>query len=242
MLLRITKYCEMDCPHCLVSADRNGQHMSSKTFEASLGFLLRIRPRVMMVSGGEPFNHPHVFEILEQLIKTLKLDPRLVMVTSNGLPLQNDPSMLARARSLGVSLQVTNDPLYYPRRVVVPGVPMMENIPGGIFPDGRAVTSDLSNKPQQNFPYCFNFRSLLRSGMSLPMAVAYLEVNGKYCLPAVDVDGSVRIGEGGGCWAIGSVQSSIPELEAGIRDCRCSRCGLKKNLSPSHLAVIGESA
>lgn len=58
----------MGCSHCLENATPDGEHMSSETFKKVLNFMERINPTVVLITGGEPTDHPEFFEYMEQLM------------------------------------------------------------------------------------------------------------------------------------------------------------------------------
>ena len=63
MLLQITNCCRMACPHCLDDANPNGPHMSEDTCRNAVHFALGIGFRLVIVSGGEPTEHPYFFDM-----------------------------------------------------------------------------------------------------------------------------------------------------------------------------------
>ena len=88
MLLRITEKCRMECPHCLVCATPDGKHMSRDLFVKSLEFLDRLGAKCLVISGGEPTDHPMFFEFMDIVKHGLR--EVFVIITSNGMFLDDD--------------------------------------------------------------------------------------------------------------------------------------------------------
>ena len=63
MLLQITNRCRMACPHCMDNADPNGPMMSMDTCQKAVAFAKDGGARLLIVSGGEPTEHPQLFDI-----------------------------------------------------------------------------------------------------------------------------------------------------------------------------------
>lgn len=113
MLIRITNACQMGCSHCLADAKPDGEHMAPETFRACLDLASRIGFPVVLVSGGEPTDHPAI----ETFLEASRAAGMASIVLSNGLFLSGDPPRRDRIISLAHMVQVTNDPRYYPRHV-----------------------------------------------------------------------------------------------------------------------------
>lgn len=58
MLIQITNTCRMGCPHCMDAATEEPKHMSSETFGQAIGLAERLGVRALVISGGEPTEHP----------------------------------------------------------------------------------------------------------------------------------------------------------------------------------------
>ena len=63
MLLHITNRCRMACPHCMDNADPNGPIMSIDTCQRAIAFAKDGGDRLLIVSGGEPTEHPQLYDI-----------------------------------------------------------------------------------------------------------------------------------------------------------------------------------
>jgi hypothetical protein len=241
MLIRITNHCTMGCSHCMIDkSGPDGEHMSLETYEKALELSYLLGARALIISGGEPFDHPDVFKF----IALAQARSFITMVTTNGLFALN-PEMRRMAVQSGAMVQVTNDPRYYGRNLGLVREIFTEN---GfafedhirqIFPCRRTEESGIT--PTRHSPMCFNMRSATRA-YDIISAISVLQMQGKLCSPSINVDGSVRAGEADTCFKLGTVDSTEGDLDEAYRTMRCNRCGLMDNLGPKYLAAIGEVA
>lgn len=67
--LTVTRYCDLGCPYCYQGlADRVNTEMSVEKADLVLERIKRVNPNChVVVSGGEPFSHSRIFDILELL-------------------------------------------------------------------------------------------------------------------------------------------------------------------------------
>ena len=63
MLLQITNRCRMACPHCLDDANPYAPHMTEETCRRAVAFAKDSGDRLLIVSGGEPTEHPQLFDM-----------------------------------------------------------------------------------------------------------------------------------------------------------------------------------
>ena len=235
MLVKITERCSMQCSHCLENAGPEGYDMSMETFVKVVDFIHRNELVFMLMSGGEPTDHPLFCDFVNLAKSKLKIS-----VLSNGL-FWKDEKRREEYMALGVQFQIINDPKYYPIRVdriEHPNVMFDDKIMAPITPIGRAKTNDL--QAGRMSPLCFNLRSAVRTFGDFYSAVMFLRQKGKMCIPSIITDGGIVAGESRFCHRIGTVDSSNLELTLGLTQMRCNYCGLSKNLSPELRAVIGE--
>lgn len=228
MLVKITTRCTMGCSHCMEEAVPEGDRMSIETFLKTQAFIERVYHggRIMMVSGGEPTEHPMLFDFLH-FLKDWK-----VIILSNGLFLtEKEKAFTDQLLSHDITLQIYNDPQYYPQKVIVPSHPKIifgDKI-NMLSPLGRA--KGLPNVRQS--PLCFNLRSCARTLQSFPESVMALRMSGKMCTPSIDVYGNVLAGESRFCHKIGTVESSDEELHSNLLTMACNKCGLEDELTPA---------
>jgi hypothetical protein len=76
--------------------------------------------------------------------------------------------------------------------------------------------------------------------MGLVKGQLLLALQGRICCPSINIDGTVVAGETDTCHPIGTVDSTMEEIEEALRTMHCNRCGLVKNLQPKYLEAIGE--
>lgn len=263
MLIKVTNKCSMGCNHCMEdSTPREGQHMTRATFELALDATERMEalvaraglPVFALLSGGECTEHPDVVWMVGE---TLRRGFHVVLVT-NGLWL-DDPELRAALlrpewRSPRYSIQVTNDPRFYPwapsdvpaadDRVVFVG--QLNHL----IALGRAAKRPdvMGLLPEKGAPGSFNFRSFVRSTGSLEEAILRMRVmalagRSGWCSPNIDSEGIVRAGETRSCWPVGDVTS--PDFSpARVRAATlamgtCDRCGLEGKLDQAHRRAIG---
>ena len=227
MLVRITNRCQMSCGHCMVDAQPDGEHMTENVFRAAIEFSKMEAP-VLMLSGGEPSEHPDIVHFLD-LAKEAGFD---CVLLTNGMHFFENPELAKEIEERVLLTQVTNDPRYYPK--ALPG-----RLPNGgtvdvlnaLAPFGRARSGGLACT--QEAPSCFNLRSATRHFGDVRRALAMLRLRGRMCLPSIDVDGIVAV--------LGTVRSSAQDITQALVSLQCGRCGLNKNLSPEELRAIGEN-
>lgn len=231
----------MGCSHCMVEATPDGEHMTPETFERALQFASRVGSPFILISGGEPTEHPQLLELL-RIADMYKNGGFIVntSVLSNGLFMEEkDPAWIEEFLSLVDSVQVTNDPRYYPRRLnKVLQHPKIGEVVDTVL-TYIALGRGAGQESTRLAPACFNLRSALTQ-LDLKNAIHTLRSHGKFCTPSVDVDGTVRAGETPLCKRVGTVDSPVTEIENNLRRMRCARCGLIHKLSPMHRGIVGE--
>ena len=244
MLIRVTNRCTMGCKHCMIDASGpEGGHMNLETLKQALAFAEACKVRVLIVSGGEPFEHPEIASVLRMCADFQVRTATVVTVCSNGV-FALDEEKFALADRCGLVVQVTNDKRYYGRDLWLikhkfdRRLMCFEDQVRTIVPCRRTRESKISATRMS--PMCFNLRSAVRT-LGFEKGLLTLEANGKYCTPSVNIDGSIGAGEMDTCFKIGNVLMKPEELTEKVRGMRCSGCGLRGNLSPFHRAVIGES-
>lgn len=236
MLVRITNRCTMQCSHCLVDASPYGEHMTERVFHDTVGFVLRLGLPIMLISGGEPTENPNCVEFV-RYARSYGIHLTLL---SNGEFLHKNPSLRDEILKHVESVQISNDPRYYPRRVEPynhPKVGFVSKIER-VSPHGRAVKNGL--KAVRRAPECFNIRSLVCHTGSFFDARVRLASMRRLCTPSVNVDGTLSAGETPSCAIIGRVTDSEFHLEEQLTQLRCNKCGLVKNLNPREREAIGE--
>jgi hypothetical protein len=220
----------------------NGSHMSMEMFVKALDFIDRNKFMFVMLSGGEPTDHPQFCEFVKTAKAKLGSEPLRVLVLSNGLFWANERRR-EEYLALNVNFQIINDPEYYPIRVDRidhPRVLYDDKIMAPITPLGRAITLSRKPKASRMSPLCFNLRSATRQLKDFQKAVLLLRQAGKMCTPSIKEDGAIVAGESCFCHYLGHVESSNVELTNRVMDMKCNVCGLVDNLTPEFKKIIGE--
>jgi len=217
----------------------DGDHMSMKTFEKAIEFAFNCGVLGILLSGGEPFEHPD----LEKMVDIASEATAVVIVASNGL-FTLDPRKLELAKKLNAFIQVTNDERYYPKRIdetkiqEIPKASLEKNLT--TMYDGKRAKA-AGYKPTRFSPFCFNLRSLTRA-QNFASAVPMLEYYGKLCSPSINADGTIVAGEVDGCYTLGDVETAtVASVDKVLKTMKCNRCGLVDNLDEFHADAIGES-
>ena len=70
MLFQITNKCLMGCPHCMDNSTPDGGMMDFDTFRKALAFAKDNGEAHIMISGGEPTEHPELVDFCEEIDKT----------------------------------------------------------------------------------------------------------------------------------------------------------------------------
>lgn len=236
MLVKITTQCHMGCKHCMEDSLPVGANMSEDTFRKACDFIKRNEFMFVLMSGGEPTDHPQFTEF----VGISKSHGLKTVVLSNGLFLKDERR--DEILNSGADFQIINDPEYYPVKVEPFSHPAIQvfdtKIMAPLSPFGRAVKNGLSIG--RSSPMCFNLRSATRHFRDFKEAVLFIRGHGKMCTPSITVEGDIVAGESRFCSKIGTVESSNMELTNRVVGLRCSNCGLVNNLHDFQKKAIGE--
>lgn len=115
MLIQITNTCTFGCPHCLQDSRQTPQHMELGLFKNALILSKMAKCQFLMISGGEPTDHPNWKNYLD--LACNNVDGQAVMFITNGKWLGTDKEdiILDKLRKYPLLfIQVTSDPRYYP--------------------------------------------------------------------------------------------------------------------------------
>ena len=229
----------MGCSHCFIEASSpEGEHMSLTTYERALRITRLLHSHVVIISGGEPFEHPDIFTMIDKAIG----QEFVTIVATNGLALL-DQKTRDRARATGAYLQISNDQRFYPRNLQ----PVQHVFEGPRFAFEMHIrtivpcrrTREAGIEANRKSPMCFNLRSITRN-YDIIRAISMLEMEGRFCSPSINIDGSIRASEADTCVKLGTIASTEIELDQALRNMTCARCGLVDKLDEKHLAAIGE--
>lgn len=243
MLIRITNKCNFACSHCFnEQTGPEGEHMAGEVFGQTLDFARRVGARAAMLTGGEPTLHPHLLPWMDKVLEA----GLLPIIVSNGSFVRRPGftnKLIKQVEKLHTMIQVTNDDRYYSEPLPDshvwqhPNIAVVDQI-GMLRPCRRVKEKGFFTRNQ--YPNCFNLRSLTRS-RGLTFAVQTLETRGRYCVPAVGVDGRVHVGEMDTCHRVGHVSDKVESIEDCIQSMRCATCGLARRMPPEHKRAVGEA-
>lgn len=249
MLLAVTDYCSMGCQHCFGDHTTAGAHITReqliKNLEFAYSILKNIPLSMLMITGGEPFEHPHIREVLEVIGQYNKKYPKIpVTIATNGYTMANDIDLMNWYREYvkshkSILTQVTAVKEFYPKHLTDKNLYYLGKIKNCtvideaeeifLYPQGRALNLE---DPiwQTNAPKCVNMRLIANQ---LPTSdfnqiIQTLTSMNKYCTPRINVDGSISMGESALCPPIGTVDR--PELLfENIKNSRCGKCSIPLN-------------
>jgi len=253
MLIKVTSRCSMGCSHCMEDATPDGAIMDFPVFLQALRLTLAIERQareamgynLVMLSGGEPAEHPEIERMIEA-VREHGLQPILL---SNGLWLADEGK---REAILGTDpkliVQVTNDPRFYPKAPPIVDDPRVKYVDSltHMIPLGRFAGKMHPAIPTKTAPACFNLRSITRSTGDIEAAVFHLRLNSLrgvtgHCTPSVTPEGRIVVGESRLCYQIGNVATPLAVLTLNVQQMpSCNLCGLESNLQGQfRQAILG---
>lgn len=240
MLLELTLRCDEECSHCLVSATRDStRHMSDKVVADTVSYLRRLGKTLIQITGGEPTQHPDWFRVASQIADT----QYPVTILSNGQWIDN-PQKCKEVRDFldrpnVISMQVTSYRKYYPRFERIKLLkPLFELVHPKIFVAadeeiglvaymGRARDNNITPFGKK-YPGCANFLLVALQSAGWNDLHAKLISGCKLCVPTIDPEGKIHIGESWECSVVGAVNTSFMTMFDNARNISpCGKCGLR---------------
>lgn len=234
MLIKITQSCSMGCTHCCNNALPCDKHMTMDTFKSALNFISKYDCNLMdALAGGEPFEHPQIWELIDEYFKTFS--ERILTVATNGLYLQNNQE-LVHNKILQYPLlffQVTNDARFYPTKIdLTKRIFRNKNVLicteiNHVYPKGRALINHSDIMGQKNkCPTCFNVKlmALQMGDKGLKQIIFSLRLQEKLCIPSIQYNGNLAFGEYDGCPGYVSIYSEEQEIINSMKSCKCECC------------------
>lgn len=251
MMIKITEKCSMGCTHCMNDSKPVDRHMDMDTFKKSIDFFNKYGGITVIISGGEPTEHPDFLEFVK--IFMASTPPHvLVCIATNGIWMQNhtyETMELLNRYSERLLIQVTSVDGYYPTKIDT-SLPIFKHKLvkvcteiESMYPQGKALTNNIPH-PAPKGPKCANVRLImhqiqlksLRNMMAMMLAR-----KGLVCTPHIGIDGSIKLGESDLCPACSSIYKSEKEIIQDILAFRCKGCKeALDNLIPQARAIIGE--
>lgn len=243
MLLCITEKCSMGCSHCMDDAKPDGQHMTLKTLEKAMDFIIRNKIyHSIIVTGGEPTEHPVFPMFMGYIIASLEKHnlKSIITVTTNGFwILDNEENrecakrIAAGSKNVQVNFQVSADPRFYPKRLDVTkliwrekGFVLCDNCIERIYPQGRAKTNNLTWEAKGS--KCFNIRAFTKQlpSPTLESVIWALAMKAKFCAPMIKINGDIVLGESFLCPSCASIYDSGEDIIQKIKDFKCNGCDI----------------
>ena len=255
MLLSITESCSMGCTHCMNNAvEREDTNMTWECFKASIDFFNRYGGLELIISGGEPTEHPEWLSMLKYALLNARgstgTNTCHITLTTNGMNLVNDKDLqsyllINMQKHHNFDIQITNVKEYYPIQPDFSGsffncgrVFVCREIEA-MYPIGRAKTNNLPWKSKCS--KCFNIRSSVRTYKDINLATISLALHNKFCTPRINYDGTISLGESSLCPRVGSILDDHDVLVENICGFKCSGCDIiNKNLPLEYRQAIGE--
>ena len=225
----------MNCSHCLGACAEDGADMTDLVLTSAIKFLKKIKPLVVLVSGGEPTLHPDVLYILKRL--KLELPKSYFCLISNGTFYQDD-NLLQEIMKMDILVQITNDKRFYPNAVDFEKLSKFDITTEIPYPNlfGRAASNNLNFKDTRTSPYCYNMRSLLKK-LDFISANRVMEQRNKFCAWSIDPNGNILLSESLLCPSVGNVIIPLEATEENIRNFKCVNCKYAQNLIRSNTAL-----
>jgi hypothetical protein len=256
MLIKITDKCSMGCSHCLSDCNPNGKHMSFETFQKAIRFNFdRAGDSPILISGGEPTEHPEfekfigyllMYKKLEEAKNLRKLAP--ITVTTNGLWLSENVEFVKYLENSSfyndIMFQVVVDDRYYPVHVNEKILSSSELIIIGhdvpaIYPQGRALQNNIpTNRKSSN---CFNVRAITKQidSPTFEKIISMQYLRGHMCTPHIDIDGNIKLGESRLCAVCSNIDKTDEEIVNDIINFQCHQCDfINNNLPPLYKQFV----
>jgi hypothetical protein len=209
-----------------MNATEDGKHMSKDIFLKALTFYEMFQFPYIIISGGEPTDHPLFEELANEVLKR-NIE---CMILSNGLWTLDE----RRDKYLDkYKFQIINDERYYPIRVpeiIHPNILIYGQVENPIYKCTRSIANKIYD---DNEPKCFNIRSIAKN----PNIKNFYEVINIYtfylakiCIPIIKIDGSMILGECDLCKPFGHIDDSLTDLFNNLKNFKCNNCGCFENL------------
>lgn len=104
--LEITNYCNLNCIHCYEGELKCNKHLCLETIEAVINKVTRFSPQFFVITGGEPFLHPQIKDILIALGK--RFASHKFVIATNGTLINEEIVNILRNYE-NISIQISLD-------------------------------------------------------------------------------------------------------------------------------------
>lgn len=262
MLIQITNTCRMGCPHCMDAATPEPNHMTMETFFKAIGLAERLNVRALVISGGEPTEHPDWARMITHAAQRFPS----VSVPTNGAwlfsPSKRHQMTEILRLNANVKLQVSSFPgLYKDHEKTVAAVKEyalelkalglkkrlhLETdrrlIDDKMIELGRCKLhpelAELARRSSKTAS-CVS-GSVVSAQTTLDKAIPLLESRGQFCKPMVGFDGGIRFSESYLCPPFASVHDPYGTIIEKAHAWRpCGGCDgfrkLKESTDPKYM-------
>lgn len=248
----------MSCPHCMQNAVPDGKLMSEETFDAVLRFLRDVNLRFVIVSGGEPTEHPMFLDFCRRLDR----NGVSFTVCSNGMWIGDDAKTrdveeVSKLPSYNFMQVYTNRKWYRLHEETVAkirandsklydlGVKFIDSDILNMQPLGRAKDCPQAMAEVERHSYsvsCLNSHLAAAQTASAEAFFKALETNMVFCKPVIDCDGDIHMSESCQCPSYGNVVAdTVSDIWSKIRFSKpCGRCSLYKRLQSDRFTAVRE--
>lgn len=240
----------MACSHCFINSTPKKSHMPFPTFIQAVQFAKRVGVSVLIISGGEPTDHPQFAEFMHYL--TFNYDGAVTVCSHGDFIEDRDKCRKYFDQLPSLFWQITNDERYYPKALNRERAAEIERqyerigfvwkIGGELYPQGRArrhmgITEETSKCVGTR---CFNLRSLTCNPQvgTFQKAVAMLESRLRFCTPSINIDGTIGMGESTECPETARVTDTLEQVTKAIQTSQCNDCGMLNDLPKTHTDAI----
>lgn len=234
MVLQITNTCRMGCPHCMECSTPQSQHMTGTTFEKFIRLISEWPQNAILVGGGEPTEHPQLFEMLEEIIPRVSVQCLLV---SNGMWL-GDPDkelrmfdMLQRHDKFGI--QITSYEGLYQNCADIRAKcrTFMLHLKSLGLKKRMTLSTDRKDLHMRSLGRCKDHPELMEEARKDPSstscimhwsfvqqfkhldtAITMLNLRGHFCFPFVDWMGGLHFSESWICPQFATVSDGIEDI------------------------------
>jgi len=235
MLIKITKSCNNGCTHCCNDSKPSKEHMSLSTFKDVLHFCNKNDDNLMghELAGGEPFEHPLIWEFVKEYFEYFGKD-KILTIATNGHYLAENQQLVCEYldKYPGLFFQVTYDKRFYPKKLDTTKrifhnkkVGLIDNLTH-ICPVGRAVQNKIEATDNVMSPPCYNLRIILKQlyRPTLKDFIMTLRSCNKYCIPSIQWDGYIAFGEYDHCPKHVSIYDEENKILKAIEEDDCQGC------------------
>ena len=255
MIIKLTESCNMGCIHCFSDCVPCDKHMTFETFKKAIDFWKKFSIRLpIIISGGEPTENPEFENFMSYAVyECNRRNPSIITVTTNGEYISNHPEIVEKFPS--IMFQIVIDDRYYPRHVNTEKIEKYKNVlvchdVNDIYPMGRALVNKIPPSNRYKTPKCFNMISITKqlSAMEInpypseaslfEQTILALTLNKKFCVPQIDYDGSIKLGESALCPACSNIDKSFNEISEDILRFTCAGCRTLKDNMPDNLKKL----